>query len=1357
MLALIRRFKRPLIISSLLLFVAVIISLTPPGRAAESDAIAVRVLPNLEHDSIEVWYKKQGYQGSPQSLTVDGYEAIRDGRTVFVNAANVDGNKKIYTNVYLISYNQESQDQTQDILGQLISHWKFNSNIPQKGTCSIASLTCSKPDDCPNGFICANDPNQANYGKCVLSQPIECLIDSDCPLNSHCNSLKAGLIRDINRLGKLSQIEEKLEAYKKVEGSYPDLSEGSYLPGVTISVWPSWTDNFRELLGLNTLVVDPVNSLGSCPGFEPGTCWNPQTKRFFDSQLTLPSGSYAMIYRALPGGVSYNLCATFETPALGYDTANALLTSRNCASKGGYQGGVINQPPSLISSFLKGEANKEFNGYLKVGDPEGDIVSWRLAPAGNFSSWSAIPILEATGDPSQKKVYASSAGNQGTYPMILTLTDGRGAISTTPINLEIFDILKIAIEAEGISYNSFQSGSLRYNFFINSSDPRVNFQLSSPNATLNTGLTQAVAGAKITNVTSNRKQISLEIPLAQYLSGQYEVRISASDSSGADAKTVTFDFIRDPLTFNFSCDNQARLGKGYQIGGTSCLLGPLSQGVRTINYQVANNPFGFVVRNSGGNAFLEAYRVTSGNVSNPNAPTTTLLTLRASDNFGESTEKKLALRINTYCGDGIKQQPNTEAAGGPQNNGIEQCDGLDGLAPQGQISNSSNQQYACTTPLGVNTPFPINSNEHCAFKAPQDGGGYCGDGFCQVSSGGILRENCSNCPKDCGACECVPQCTGRECGDDGCGTNPNACGTCASGETCSNGICKAPVCVPNCTGKTCGTDGCGGTCGTCATDETCNAGLCEKNKCIPNCTGKTCGTDGCGGTCGTCASGETCSNGICKAPVCVPNCTGKTCGTDGCGGTCGTCATDETCNAGLCEENKCVPNCLGKTCGTDGCGGTCGTCVSGETCNNGLCEKIACIPNCSGRNCGTDGCGGTCGTCATDETCNAGLCEENKCIPNCTGKTCGTDGCGGTCGTCVSGETCNNGLCEKTSCIPSCSLKNCGDDGCGNSNGCGTCAAGETCSNGICKAPVCVPNCTGKTCGTDGCGGTCGTCLSSQKCENNKCITTCQPRCGINVCGDDGCGGSCGTCASGETCIYGLCCKKNATINVCGDRDTYVYFNGAYVNQSVEKSPLMTNTVSNVRTGYNYVQIKVYDHGPFIWAGNNFALSAGITYTGCRGKSGNIYYHSNTTDLYNWRCTNNYNSSWNSYNPSFDFYSIPKSVLSDAPHDTDSWCNKDSFYGPPSHQIWADTNKRRSNSETIYCYHRFNLESIVSSGKAKLPTYWCGDGTCNSGETYSNCSADCDKPTLPPHKPPVVEPCGDCQPGKVCTPCKGIE
>ena len=1308
--SLIRRFKRPLIISSLLLSVALVILLALPGQAAESDAIAVRVLPNLEHDSIEVWYQKQGYQGSPQSLTVDGYEAIRDGRTVFVNAANVDlASKKIYTNVYLISYNQESEDKTQDILGQLISHWKFNSNLPQKGFCSIASLSCTKPDDCPSGFICANNQDQPNYGKCVLSEPTECLIDSDCPLNSYCDSFKAGLIRDISRLGKLSQIEGKLEIYKEREGAYPDLSSGSYLPGTTISVWPSWTDSFREPLGLNDLAVDPVNSLGTCPGFEAETCWNPQTKKFFDSSLILPAGSYAMIYRATPGGTSFNLCATFESPLLGYDTASTLLSAKNCASRGGYQGGVVNQPPYLVSSFLKGEANKEFNGYLKVRDPEGDLVSWRLTPASNFSTWSGVPILEATGDPSQKKVYASLAGDQGTYPMILNLADARGGVNAVPINLEIYDVFKISIEAENVNFNSFQGGSLQYSFFINSSDPNLDFNLSSTNSALNSGLSQAASQATITNITANRKQISLRIPLSQALSGEQIVRISASDTSGSDVETVVFNFIRDALTFNFSCANDARLNKPYQIDGSACLLGTLSQGVRTINYQVSANPFNFVIENSGGNAFLKSTAVKSGNTSLPNTPTTTLLKLTAIDSFGESVQKNLALRINTYCGDGIKQQPNTEGRGGPKNNGLEQCDGLDGLVPKGEISNSSSQQYACTTPPGASTPFPINSGEHCVFKAPQDGGGYCGDGFCQVSSGGVLRENCTNCPQDCGACECTRQCTGRICGPDACG---GTCGTCASGETCNSlGLCEED-CSPNCSGRQCGSDNCGGTCGTCAFDEICNAGLCEKKICVPNCSGRECGPDGCGEDCGTCPSGE-------------------------------------ICNAGLCEKDDeiiCIPNCSGRECGSDGCGGTCGTCVFGETCNaSGVCEKTTCVPNCSGRQCGADGCGGACGTCASDETCNAGLCEKNVCVPNCSGRQCGADGCGGACGTCPNGSFCNaSGLCEKNICIPNCGIRNCGDDGCGNANGCGTCPVGEDCQFGLCSKPICTIDCAGKANGADdGCGGTC-----------------CTPRCGINVCGDDGCGGTCGTCNGGETCIAGACCKLTATVNACGDRDTDVYFNGLFVDSTYKESPLMTNTVS-LRPDKNYLQLKIFDG--YLMFGDKFGLSAGINFSGCRVKSGKVpSYSVGTGSLSSWHCTGSNFNSWNTSNLTSRYYTnvvnFPAPIRSPRPNTNSSFCSGNNLYKQSSYQIWAADATTANKDKTSYCFHVFDLTEIVTSKKAAMPNYWCGDGTCNSGETNSNCPADCRQNTGTGPLPKLPGgPCGDCQPGKPCLPCLEIE
>ncbi|MBA3047849.1 hypothetical protein KKC83_03220, partial [Patescibacteria group bacterium] len=79
--------------------------------AASSDAIAIRVIPNTEHYSAARWYAEQGFSGSPQSLIVDGYEAVRDGRTVYVNAANIADNN-LYVNIYLISYNQDPEQAT---------------------------------------------------------------------------------------------------------------------------------------------------------------------------------------------------------------------------------------------------------------------------------------------------------------------------------------------------------------------------------------------------------------------------------------------------------------------------------------------------------------------------------------------------------------------------------------------------------------------------------------------------------------------------------------------------------------------------------------------------------------------------------------------------------------------------------------------------------------------------------------------------------------------------------------------------------------------------------------------------------------------------------------------------------------------------------------------------------------------------------------------------------------------------------------------------------------------------------------------------------------------------------------------
>ncbi|MBI2458997.1 MAG: hypothetical protein HYV53_00400 [Parcubacteria group bacterium] len=189
---------------------------------ASRDAIAIRVMPNLNHLSPSRWYKEQKFSGSPQSLSVDGYPAVRDGRTVYVNAANISG-ANFYTNIYIISYNQAAENQTVDIFSQILAHWKFNTN----------------PE-----------------------------------IN---NDQKKKIIRDVKRLADLNQM--NLALSKKINP--PGLKSGSYMAGASVSKWPSWQATLGKELGI-TMPLDPLNKLGSCPAtYNKDTCWNQTDKSFY--------------------------------------------------------------------------------------------------------------------------------------------------------------------------------------------------------------------------------------------------------------------------------------------------------------------------------------------------------------------------------------------------------------------------------------------------------------------------------------------------------------------------------------------------------------------------------------------------------------------------------------------------------------------------------------------------------------------------------------------------------------------------------------------------------------------------------------------------------------------------------------------------------------------------------------------------------------------------------------------------------------------------------------------------------------------------------------------------------------------
>jgi len=100
--------------------------------SVSSDAIGIQVYENEGGLSPDQWYKKH-WPGGPasQRITVDGYPAVRSGRTVYVAAMNIIGGN-IYNNIYLITYHPDSSAETISIYNALLDNLKFNVNIDPK-------------------------------------------------------------------------------------------------------------------------------------------------------------------------------------------------------------------------------------------------------------------------------------------------------------------------------------------------------------------------------------------------------------------------------------------------------------------------------------------------------------------------------------------------------------------------------------------------------------------------------------------------------------------------------------------------------------------------------------------------------------------------------------------------------------------------------------------------------------------------------------------------------------------------------------------------------------------------------------------------------------------------------------------------------------------------------------------------------------------------------------------------------------------------------------------------------------------------------------------------------------------------
>jgi len=360
-----------------------------PARAAETspDAIAIRVMPNTEHLSPLTWYYNNvDIKGAPQALLVDGYEAVRDGRTVYINAGNIVFSMmgdKIYTNIYIISFNQEAESDTRDIFGQILQYWKFNAELVDRTGPGVCQAKSNEPCDvvkgCTGKFM---DQACEDDGTGTFTCVKKCLLSSECSYGQYCDSAKAKLVRDVKRMVDITDIQIVLEAYKSKNKKYPGLPAGSYLPNKTTSVWPSWNETLGRTLGIK-LPQDPVNKLQNCPvGFDAITCWNEGAKKYATdfSNPVFPEGSLAYAYSWDPKSDVYRFCGNFETRYIG------MPASFNCLT------GYVNPPTTGNVDIIFGDLNSRegsFRSYFAVnGKYPIDWTSLVITPIPNWGDWS---------------------------------------------------------------------------------------------------------------------------------------------------------------------------------------------------------------------------------------------------------------------------------------------------------------------------------------------------------------------------------------------------------------------------------------------------------------------------------------------------------------------------------------------------------------------------------------------------------------------------------------------------------------------------------------------------------------------------------------------------------------------------------------------------------------------------------------------------------------------------------------------------------------------------------------------------------------------------------------------------------
>ena len=229
------------------------------------DSIGVRIIGSplntlgvYQQDlSPKRWYERTfGKPSSGTTFEVDGYPALREGRTVYVVADYMPpGSMSSFPAVYVFSHTDNAQPETVQIFEQIMKSIRFN-----------------------------NRPG--------IDEPT-----------------KVNLRNDLKRFHAMHEVVYAIAAYYGKNGKNPVLDEGTYIKNMTMTPWPSWQQEFGRVLGVSLPtdpqgLWDPAVNLRLLPtfctaasGYNQTTCWNEKSKLMqFPSNGTNPPESTAIAY-----------------------------------------------------------------------------------------------------------------------------------------------------------------------------------------------------------------------------------------------------------------------------------------------------------------------------------------------------------------------------------------------------------------------------------------------------------------------------------------------------------------------------------------------------------------------------------------------------------------------------------------------------------------------------------------------------------------------------------------------------------------------------------------------------------------------------------------------------------------------------------------------------------------------------------------------------------------------------------------------------------------------------------------------------------------------------------------------------